>query len=185
MAGELWGLCLRHSVRDRQSAEAREDCDGLTATGEDDSGRQGRALSAALAPIGATAARGRITAVSRDDTICAGAVGVRCPEGRAVGRSADHEVSCRNDGREGVGRGRTLSTTMAPPQHGQRSGRRGRSVSWTWSASRSATGTSSNLRQSASFGGTVAVGEEAVVADAMEAVRQAVQQEATDELVGG
>ncbi len=31
----------------------------------------------------------------------------------------------------------------------------------------------------------MAVGEEAVVADAMEAVRQGVQQEAADELVGG
>lgn len=34
------------------------------------------------------------------------------------------------------------------------------------------------------FGGALAVGEEAVVADAVEAVRQGVQQEAPDELVG-
>ena len=34
------------------------------------------------------------------------------------------------------------------------------------------------------LGGAVAVGEEAVVADAVEAVRQGVQQEAADELVG-
>ncbi len=32
--------------------------------------------------------------------------------------------------------------------------------------------------------GAVAVGEEAVVADAMEAIRQGVQQEAADELIG-
>ena len=31
----------------------------------------------------------------------------------------------------------------------------------------------------------MAIGEEAIVADAMEAVRQGVQQEAADELVGG
>src|SRR5665809_116339 len=93
----LWGLCLRHSVRDRPSAEAREDVDGLT-TGEDDWWRRRCALSAAVASIGAAAARRGITAASRDDTIGAGAVGVRCLEGGAVGRSADHDVSCRNDG---------------------------------------------------------------------------------------
>src|SRR5579864_8132316 len=34
------------------------------------------------------------------------------------------------------------------------------------------------------FAGTMAVGEEAVVPDAMEAIRQGVQQEAADELIG-
>ena len=74
--------------------------------------------------------------------------------------------------------------TMAPPQVGQRSGRcggdgildlfGGRSLRW-------------RVEQPATereLGGALAVGEEAVVADAMEAVRQGVQQEAADELVG-
>src|SRR5260370_236031 len=39
-------------------------------------------------------------------------------------------------------------------------------------------------RAEGELGGAVGVGEEAVVADAMEAVRQGVQQEAPDELVG-
>ena len=45
-------------------------------------------------------------------------------------------------------------------------------------------GTSSSLRQSASFARAMAVGEKAEVADAVEAVGQGVQQEAADELVG-
>ena len=74
--------------------------------------------------------------------------------------------------------------TMAPPQHGQRSGWCGGTVSSDLFGGRSRRWRVEQPATERELGGAVAVGEEAVVADAMEAVRQGVQQEAADELVG-
>ena len=101
------------------------------------------------------------------------------------GSAAAHEVSCQKDGRRGAGRGRMPRMTMVPPQHGQRSsGQRGRHRS-TCSAPDRCRRRVEQLAAERQLLGAMAVGEEAVVADAMEAVRQGVQQEAADELVGG
>ena len=78
---------------------------------------------------------------------------------------------------------------MRPPQQGH-----GRGSMRGWSASGCglgylgllwAGGTASKLAGARDVGGAVAIGEQPVVADAMEALRQDVHQEAADELVRG
>jgi hypothetical protein len=69
----------------------------------------------------------------------------------------------------GTLRGIGPSEAMAPPQPGQMSRERGRRQ---------------NKTALGELGDAVAVGEEAVMADAMESLWKSVQQEAPDELVG-
>jgi hypothetical protein len=69
---------------------------------------------------------------------------------------ACHDVSFQKDdhdgaGRKCCGRGRTVRTTIVPPQQGQRSFLCVVTVSWFGSASGSDAGTASNRRQNASF----------------------------------
>ena len=95
-------------------------------------------------------------------------------------------MSCRPEGLGGAaaGCGSVPRRIITPPQHGQRSWR-ARTAPAGCQARRA--GLRSRRREQLAaereLGGPVAVGEEAVVADAMEAVRQGVQQEAADELV--
>ena len=101
-------------------------------------------------------------------------------------RPACHEVSFQK-GLGGACPHRQLaSVIIGPPQHGQRcagaSARRRSGLSASGSRLFCC-----GCQQSAAqveLGGAMAVGEEAIVADAMEAVGQGVQEEAADELVG-
>ena len=91
---------------------------------------------------------------------------MRCPAGTAAGRGAGGRRP-RSSRRRSTGSARTRRCRRsACPRDGSRMGRA------------ASTAAERELR------GARAVGEEAVVADAMEAVRQGVQQEAADELVG-
>jgi hypothetical protein len=150
MAGELWGLCLRRLVRDTGWAATWKGLGRLMASGEAGFWRQMCAADAVLAVIAAVPGRDGIGVAAANGRILAGAIGVRC--GRAgAASSPDHEVSCQKDGRASIGRGKMAMTTMAPPQHGQGSGRCGKDASGSWSAAGSAGGMSRSLRQSASF----------------------------------
>ena len=101
---------------------------------------------------------------------------------------ASHELSHQNGRVLRAGRGRGPSCSIAPPQHGQISSETPVSCD-SARGSRPAPAARAAARPEASaqreLGGAMAVGQEAVVADAVEAVRQDVQQEAADELVGG
>lgn len=147
----LWGLCLRRSVRETRSGEARDDLGRVITIGEHDCGRQIHAENAVLIATAANPAQHRIEALSANQTIPTGAMGARCRKAGAAQAPMHHEVSSQKDGRQGVARGGMSRMTMAPPQHGQRSGRRGGMVSWACSAGASGDGTSSSLRQSASL----------------------------------
>ena len=104
--------------------------------------------------------------------------------GTAMPMAAGHDVS--GQGRQ---RGRIAMTRMAPPQQGQsagsnagRDGRRGLLDPGVMVVRAHAGGRGDGLADEDQPGAPVAVGEEAEVADAVEAVRQRVQQEAADEL---
>jgi hypothetical protein len=169
---QLWGLCLRGPVREPPSAEAGADLGHRIASGRGDCGRQRRAWEMVLLVIAADPTTCRIGALTANATVPAGAIGVRWRKSSAGGWQSHHEVSSQKDVRQGAGRARTASMTMAPPQVGHRSGGcdgmdlfGGRFLRW-------------RVEQPATereLGGALAVGEEAVVADAMEAIRQAVQ----------
>ena len=94
----LWGLCLRRSVGDPASGEARNDLGGLIAMSEDDCERQLRAGDVVLAPMPANPVPGRLGAASGNGTIPANAIGARCRKSGAIGSPARHEVSSQNDG---------------------------------------------------------------------------------------
>jgi hypothetical protein len=137
----LWGLCLRPVVRDTRAVVTRKDLGRLAGSGETGSWRQMSAAAAVLAAIAAIPGRNGMEVPAANGRILAGAIGVRC--GRlGAASSSDHEVSCQKDGRAGIGRGKKPMTTKVPPQHGQRSGRCGGSVSSTGLAAGSGCGMS-------------------------------------------
>jgi hypothetical protein len=178
----LWRLCLRRLVQGAPSAEAGDHLDGLIAIGEGDCSRQIRAGNVDLGPAAALPAQRWIGAASVNAPILAGAIGARWRKGGAAELPMPHEVSSQNDARAGVGRGRMPRMTMAPPQMGHRSALCGARVSSNCSTGGSASDPLSSWRQNASL--AMAVGEEAIMPDAVEPVRQGVEQEAADELVG-
>jgi len=110
-----------------------------------------------------------------------------------VGKRGDdhHEVSILirlGDG-ERAGRGPSNVSTMIiwPPEHGHRRADEGASVSLSASActlSGETLGAASAWRARSMFAGSNRAGKEAVVADAVEAARQDVQEKAADELGG-
>src|SRR5271166_4676351 len=112
MAGELWGLCLRRSVREPPSDERRSNLDGLSGSGAGGSWPQRRAGGVVSALIGVTVARCRIELASGDGRNLAGALGVRCLQDEVVRSPAHHEVSSRKGRGTGAGRGRMASTIM-------------------------------------------------------------------------
>jgi len=126
----LWGLCLRRPVRDRPPEKPGDDLGRLIASGGGDCGRRIRAAAVVVPTIAANPAARLIGALMVNALIPAGAIGARRRKSGVSGWPARHEVSSQKDGRNGAGGGRTPSLTMAPPQHGQRSGRRGGMASW-------------------------------------------------------
>jgi len=75
---------------------------------------------------------------------------------------------------------------MRPPQHGHgRGSTDGSPGSAALAVLGSFSGTASSSRACAMFAARFAVGKQAVISDAMEALRQHVDQEAPDELVDG
>jgi hypothetical protein len=94
----LWGLCLRRSVRDLASGEARNDLGGLIAMSEDDGERQIRAGDVILAPMPANPVACRRGAASGNATIPADAIGARCRKSGAIGWPARHAVRPRTTG---------------------------------------------------------------------------------------
>ena len=147
----LWGSYRGRLVREPPSAEAGDDLGRLIAIGGGDCGRRNRTGEVVLPVIAADPATCRIEALTANGMVPAGAIGVRWRKSRAAGWQAHHEVSSQKDVRQGAGRARTASMTMAPPQDGQRSGRCDGTASWTCSAGGPCDGASSSRRQSASL----------------------------------
>src|SRR4051812_15136014 len=136
------------------------------ASGGGDCGRQIRARQAVLPVIAANPASWRIGGLPAGSMISAGAIGVRWRKSGGAGWPAHHEVSSQKDVRQGAGRARTPSTTMAPPQLGH-----GATASRTLFGGRFRRWRIEQPTTEGELGGALAVGEEAVVADAMEPVR--------------
>ena len=145
-----YGDCACAVRPERSSGEA---CDGLgclIAIGEEDCVGQICATDVVWAGIavipGAVSDR-----LSVGEHNCPGERDRRSmPESGAAGPTR-HEVSTQNDEREAVGRGRMPRMTMAPPQHGQRSGPCDWTVFSGCLADGSAGGMSISSRQSASL----------------------------------
>ena len=95
--------------------------------------------------------------------------------------SRDHEVSLQKGLGGACPHRQMASVIIGPPQQGQRCAR---AATAALSASGSRASPRSGQQPAAQFepGGAMTIGEEAVVADAMEAVGKRVQQEAADEL---
>ena len=146
MAGDLCGLWLNGLVRDADLDLARDALGGLTERGD----------ARCRPPIGigigfvAVLVSPLIDGMVADKEILAGAPGGRGGQSGAVEMSANHELSHQKDGQRGSGRARVPRVIIAPPQHGQRSSRRGVTGS-SVAADGATSGASSSFRQSASF----------------------------------
>ena len=146
MAGGLWGLWLGGLVRDADldlPGDARGgliECGG--APGARPIGIGGGFAAVLVLPL--------IDGMAADEAILAGTHSGRGGQPGTIGMSAAHELSHQMDGRRGSGRARGPSVIIVPPQHGQRSSRRGVTGS-SVAADGATSGASSSFRQSASF----------------------------------
>ena len=89
MAGGLWGLCLRHLVREAGLAGPQAECWGLTVAGDGGCGRRIWAQGGlGAAPVTAASLHG-IGAGPVGQSAAAGAWGTRSGRSGAVGVTAD------------------------------------------------------------------------------------------------
>lgn len=149
----LWGLCRRRLAPEVHRAEWKTGWRGTAVVGSGGCGLCRPLAGGLVRPLPEATASFGTMAVAMRRSSPAGAWSARRSIGsKVVTARAGHEVSFQKEDRQGGsrhGRGQVMRVNEVLPQHGQRSCRCEGAASSVGSASGS--GTSSSLRQSASF----------------------------------